>query len=407
MTRAFRLAVAVIALHVADDSFVQPPRGTAAGDHLVSGLVPLAVLTVAAWAYPRLRGGRQAALALALGMLGIAAGLEGLYYTRAVGPSGDDFSGLLCPPAGVALLGVGALKLWRTRRTDDSPWWRYPRRALIGAAGVVAAFMILMVGFAYVTTHVGGAAVPENQLGVAYHDVRFTTVDGLELRGWYIPSRNHAAVIVFPGRSGPQRQARMLARHGYGVLLFDRRGEGASEGEPNAWGWGGWRDVDAAIGWLRRRPDVDPDRIGGIGLSVGGEMMLETAARTRRLAAVVSEGAGSRTFSEDQDYDLRGVDAVLSALVSASRTAATAVFSDQPPPPNLRALARRIRQPLLLIAAPNSGHGEELNRGYARAAGGPATLWELPESRHVGGIQARPAEYERRVVRFFDAALRP
>ena len=31
----------------------------------------------------------------------------------------------------------------------------------------------------------------------------------------------------------------MLARHGYGVLLFDRRGEGRSEGEPNAWGWGG------------------------------------------------------------------------------------------------------------------------------------------------------------------------
>ena len=26
----------------------------------------------------------------------------------------------------------------------------------------------------------------------------------------------------------------MLARHGYGVLLFDRRGEGKSEGEPNA-----------------------------------------------------------------------------------------------------------------------------------------------------------------------------
>ena len=42
----------------------------------------------------------------------------------------------------------------------------------------------------------------------------------------------------------------MLARHGYGVLLFDRRGEGRSDGDPNAWGWGGDRDVKAAAAWL-------------------------------------------------------------------------------------------------------------------------------------------------------------
>ena len=87
----------------------------------------------------------------------------------------------------------------------------------------------------------------------------------------------------------------MLARHGYGVLLFDRRGEGDSEGEPNSWGWGGDTDIKAAIAYLQRRPDVDPDRIGGIGLSVGGEMMIETAAETDELAAVVSEGAGARS----------------------------------------------------------------------------------------------------------------
>ena len=87
-------------------------------------------------------------------------------------------------------------------------------------------------------------------------------------------------MIAFPGRNGPQKQTRMLARHGYGVLLFDRRGEGESEGDPNSWGWGGGQDVKAAIAYLQHRPDVDPGRIGGIGLSVGGEMMLETAAET-------------------------------------------------------------------------------------------------------------------------------
>jgi hypothetical protein len=31
--------------------------------------------------------------------------------------------------------------------------------------------------------------------------------------------------------------------------------------------------------------------------------------------------------------------------------------------------------------------------------------WEIPNSGHTGGLEAAPEEYERRVVRFFDAAL--
>jgi len=241
---------------------------------------------------------------------------------------------------------------------------------------------------------------------VAHEDVKFTTADGLELEGWYIPSKNGAAVIAFPGRNGPQRKARMLARHGYGVLLFDRRGEGRSEGEPNSWGWGGDADVKAAIAYLRRRPDVDPDRIGGLGLSVGGELMIETAAETDALAAVVSEGAGARSTREDMDHDDPALGKwTLGLAGSAAKTLAVAVFSNQAPPANLKDLAAKVDQPMLLIAAPNSPNGERLNRGYAKAAGDSATLWEIPESRHVGGQTARPQEYERRVVGFFDEAL--
>ena len=150
-------------------------------------------------------------------------------------------------------------------------------------------------------------------------------------------------MISFPGRSGPQKQARMLARHGYGVLLFDRRGEGDSEGEPNSWGWGGGKDVDAAIEYLQRRPDVDPDRIGGIGRSVGGELMIETAAGNDQLKAVVSEGAGARTYSEDMDEDLPGIEKVLGAPVSAFKTASIAVSSNRLPPENLKDLAAQDR----------------------------------------------------------------
>jgi hypothetical protein len=57
-----------------------------------------------------------------------------------------------------------------------------------------------------------------------------------------------------------------------------------------------------------------------------------------------------------------------------------------------------------MITAGNT-HTEALNPMYYDAAGAPKTLWEIPESKHVGGLQARPREYERRVVGFFDDAL--
>src|SRR5215204_2410941 len=126
-TLVFWIGLALIALHVVDDNFLQPQPGTGPGDHVLSGLVPLALLGLAAWAYPRLRGGRRGALALALGVLGVAAGIEAFYYAREVGPSGDDFTGLLAMLAGVMLLGLGAVTLWRTRRTDGRLSWRYPR----------------------------------------------------------------------------------------------------------------------------------------------------------------------------------------------------------------------------------------------------------------------------------------
>ena len=322
----FRLGIALIALHVLDDNFIQPEPGTSAGDHLVSGLVPLGLLgprRLGLPADPRCVAGRDGARLRTARHRRRQRGL--LLHPRGRS-SGDDFTGLLCLPAGVLLLGVGAVTLWRTRRTEGSLWWRYPRRALIGAAAFVPAVLVVVVGYSYGTVHNGRAVVPADQLGVPHEDVSFETADGLELEGWYIPSRNGAAVISFPGRNGSQRQARMLARHGYGVLLFDRRGEGRSEGEPNAWGWGGEADVKAAIDYLQRRPDVDADRIGGIGLSVGGEMMIEAAAETDELKAVVSDGAGARSYNEDKLHDEPGLSKVLGGLMSVTKTASVAVF---------------------------------------------------------------------------------
>jgi uncharacterized protein len=399
------LGVGAIALHVVDDSFVQPQPGTSAADHLVSGLVPLAVLVLAAVAYPRLRAGARASLALMLGAFGVGAGAEGWHYAREVGASGDDYTGLLAIPAGLLLLAVGVVTLWRSRRLDERLPRRYGRRALIGVAAVlVFVTVVYPIVYSYGLTHIGRAVVPEPKLGAGFEEISFTTDDGLELEGWYVPSKNRAAVIAFPGRKGPQQQARMLVRHGYGVLLFDRRGEGDSEGDPNTLGWNGDRDLKAALAFLRDRTDVDPDRIGGIGRSVGGELMLETAAETDALKAVVSEGAGIRSVREASE--LKGTATWLAVPVWAGITAGTAVFSNHAPPPNLKDVVDRISpRAVFLIYAKGGQGGEELSQDFYESAGEPKEVWEVPEGGHVGGLDTRPREYERRVVAFFDQAL--
>ena len=212
-------------------------------------------------------------------------------------------------------------------------------------------------------------------------------------------------MIAFPGRNGPQAQTRMLARHGYGVLLFDRRGQGESEGDPHAFGWEGEKDIKAAIAFLKRRPDVDPERIGGLGLSVGGELMLHAAAETDDLKAVVSEGAGSRSVGEfrempDASIQMQAVETMI--------TAGLTLFSDSPPPPLMQDIVDRIApRPVFIIwATPRRRHRGAQPRVLQRRPADPKTLWEIPESKHVGGLDARPQEYERRVVGFFDEALR-
>ena len=405
-----RVALGVIALHIADDNFIQPQPGTSASDHLASGLVPLAVIGLAAWSYPRLRAGSRAIVALFFGIFGIVTGIEAGYYTTKGGPTGDDFTGLLAIPAGTVLIGLASVTLWRSRKSGDSRTWRYIRRALLAAGGLaVLYFLMVPLSVSYVFTHVARGFVPEPELGTEYEEVSFTTSDGLELEGWYIPSRNRAAVIAFPGRSGPQRPARMLARHGYGVLLFDRRGEGESEGDPNIFGWKGERDVRAAVAFLRSRPDVDPSRIGAIGLSVGGEMLIEAGAESNGPAAIVSDGAGIRSIREA--LAVPGTRKMLEATIAhAIVTPAIALFSNDLPPASLEDLSGKIAPttPVFFIyAVPGQGGEAELTETFYEAAREPKEIWLVPGAGHTGGIEAQPKEYERRVVGFFDDALRP
>jgi uncharacterized protein len=398
----FSAAVAVVALHAVADSFVATEPGTTAADHLLRGGVTLALLGLAGALFPRLRAGGRAAVAAVVGVLALEGAGLAISDARSGGARGEDWTGFFLAPTGVVLLGLAVVLLWRSRKPGRLRWFR---RSGIAFASLVAAYwLVLPVGIAILATHRPRAGATPVALGRPYERVTVRTADGLRLAGWYVRSRNGAAVISYPTRQGKLPQARMLARHGYGVLLLDARGYDGSEGDPNVFGWDDTKDIDAAVAWLQRRPDVHEGRIGGIGFSVGGEMMLQAAANNSGLKAVVSDGAGFRSVREALLYGPRAW--FTSLPEQAVQSAALTVMSGTTPPPSLKDLVPRIApRHLLFVYAGHGAGGEEYNPSFYRAARAPKVIWKIPEAHHTRGFQARPRQYEQRVVSFFDRAL--
>ena len=407
-TRVVRACCVVLAVHIVTDSFVQLRAGTSPGDHLVSGTVPVVVIALAAALFGGLRAGATATIALVLGVAAVigGAGAPGTAFLH----GRIDLStttGAVGTIAGIVLVAVGMATLYRSRRKGGTRMRRWSRRTGRGLLGLaLALFVSAPIGMGYVVANRSHPAGPDVDLGQAHENITFETEDGLTLAGSYVRSRNGAAVIVFPGRSGrhTSSRARLLQRHGYGVLVFEPRGQGDSDGDPNLLGWSGEEDLRAAIRYLQSRPDVEPDRIGGLGLSVGGELMLQTAAHDPDLRAVVSEGAGTRWAAEDLHTPAPAN--LIQLPFSTMATLATAVFTDSLPPARIEDLVDDIApRPILLIWTPNGVGGEWFNPRYFDLAGEPKSIWEIPDSSHTNGLATRPAEYEQRVVEFFDAAL--
>jgi dipeptidyl aminopeptidase/acylaminoacyl peptidase len=117
-------------------------------------------------------------------------------------------------------------------------------------------------------------------------DVEFEGFDGTPLRGWwYAPKGVAPAVAMAHGFSAVKemaldRYAEVFCEAGLGVLVYDHRNFGASDGEPRQEidPWAQVRDYRCAVGWLAARPDVDAGRIGIWGSSFSGGEAIVVAA---------------------------------------------------------------------------------------------------------------------------------
>jgi pimeloyl-ACP methyl ester carboxylesterase len=234
--------------------------------------------------------------------------------------------------------------------------------------------------------------------------VTFDAEDGLRLRGWFHPSHNGATVLVVHGgnddRTGALAHARLLERRGFGVLVYDARGRGESDGSPSGYGWGWSKDVEGALDYLAGRTDVDPARIGGLGLSTGADALLEVAADRPDLAAVVTDGAAAMSWQDGR----RVGGTPLETAAGWVMFQAIDVLTGEPRPRVLQDRVAAMHAPLLLISAGRAAE-RDFNLLYERSAGGAVEHWNLPGIAHTRGLRDDRPDYERRVVAFFETTL--
>ena len=396
--------LALVALHLLDLAFSGP-------DTPLLGLLAIVAAPVAwALARPHVTRPTRIVLGVVIGLLSIGFGVisHGLHVVNS-GPDWADVTGVGMIAGGLLLIASGLTAVAATRRAPRRPalGWRLAHGT--GWLAAVPVFVLIVVmPFAMVlqVTHAPRWAIQESSLGIPHEEVAIETEDGQELSAWYVPSRNRAAVVLSHGSGGSRERvaahARMLARRGYGVLAIDNPGNGESHGHSNGLGYNAQPAVDAALGWLSRRPDVDPQRIAGLGTSLGAEVLLEAAARDPRLRAVVADGP-TRPMDGQRVSD----PALPERAFGAVWLQAVRAVSGMREAPSLTGLMPRIApRPVLLIAG-GVGAPDEIpaNRAY-RDAGGPTTqLWELPDAGHTGGLRTHPAAYEQRTTTFLDRAL--
>jgi uncharacterized protein len=379
--------LALVTLHLLDLAFSGPD--TSWLGVLVIVAMPAAVF--AAW--PRLLRPTRLAIGVVLGLIAVGFGVtsHGLHIVNS-GLDARDLTGLGLVIGGLLLLAAGVSALAGASRPRIRPV-----RTVVWLAGAFAVLLFVVVPFGSVMliTHAPRWEIQEASLGIPHQEV---SIGGLS--GWYVPSRNGSALLLMHGSGGSRERvtahARMLARHGYGVLALDLPGNGESRGHSNGLGGNAQPAIHEAVDWLSRRAD----RVGGYGLSLGAEVLLEAAAHDTRLRTIVSDGAG-----RPQDADVASDADVPTRFSTTLQLLGTRAVSGMRTPPSLNDIVGRIApRPVLLVASGGFPAEIPANRIYHERA--PSTeLWELPDAGHTGGLRSRPADYEHRVIGFLDRAL--
>jgi pimeloyl-ACP methyl ester carboxylesterase len=250
------------------------------------------------------------------------------------------------------------------------------------------------------------------RLGATRSDLMVHAADGIALRGWKVqPTQpNGDWILVFHGvadnRMGTLSYAQMLLQHGYSVVMMDARGHGESEGSLVTYGWEERNDTHRIVDALLTAER--PHCLFALGESMGAAIALQSAGIDPRIEGVVAESSFRNLREVTFDYaglhwsPLLGKTLFRPASMAAvPQMEKEGDFRAEDVSPE-RAVAMRAFPVLLICDGSDKTIPCRHSQAIYVAAIGPKSLWRVPGAGHTGAFGKAPAEFERRVVVFFE-----
>lgn len=250
---------------------------------------------------------------------------------------------------------------------------------------------------------------------LAYENISFRTRDGLDLKGWFLPSPggDKRTILMCHGMSDNKglllKQTYFLNKTGgFNLVYFDFRSHGESEGTITTSGGLETMDFDAAMAWLRRAKPELMGSVGAFGLSMGATVTVVSMSKHPdvRCAAVESPFTDYRTviarwFWNNVKVPYYPLVALTIKIVRARVNASEIELFDP-----VASAALISPRPLLVIGGERDSlmPPEDVKLVFD-AAREPKQLWMVPEASHTMCREAAGPEYDARLLDFFSRNL--
>ena len=271
---------------------------------------------------------------------------------------------------------------------------------------VALAVLTIFTGFVEVNKalHPPRIIPPGNTLRkykIEYQSIDLITDDGVRLSAWYTPPKNGAVILLAHGYGDnrPEWIHALLAKKKYGVLAWDARAHGESDGDISTVGYLEVLDVKAALDYALAQTGVE--HIGAWGGSMGGATIIRAAAQFPQIEAVFID---SSFASLNDEFDYLVPYPVINPMTKFIARIETGFSFDHVNP--LNEIPKISPRPVYIVqgaadivAPPDSG--EKL----FNAAREPRYLWEKENVPHLSMYLDNPRRYQRRLIGFFDEWL--
>lgn len=284
--------------------------------------------------------------------------------------------------------------------------------------------IILVLSFIIVYSNIHPPAyplkIPPSNYGLKFEAVEFTTPDKIILKGWFVKSAStmqyeegsrKPVIIICHGlganKSDFTELSSYLSKAGYHVLLFDFRCHGESKDDSSSLGFLEQMDLKSAIEYVKSRKDVDIDKVGVYGFSLGAAVAILTASTEKDIKVVVSD-------SSFTSLKVQGERLLKSSLLPKMPFLYVATFiyeimfkTDIEKIAPVHFIEKISPTPIFIIGGEGdtqmpASDAEELFKNAIE----PKSLWIVKGASHGGTISSAGREYEERIIEFFDKYLK-